>query len=38
MLLIEGGDEGLVEEIWEENSLWQLVRCHASVSVVATGL
>ena len=38
MLLIEGGDEGLVEEIREEDSLWYRVGRHASASVVAKGL
>ena len=34
LLLIERGDEGLVEEIWEEDSLWYRVVLHASASVV----
>ena len=38
VLLIEGGDEGLVEEIWEEDSLWYRVGRHASASVVAKSL
>ena len=36
--LIEGGDEGLVEEIREEDSLWHRVGRHASASVVVKGL
>ena len=35
VLLVERGDEGLVEQIREQNSLWYRVRRHAGVSVVA---
>ena len=34
--LVERGDEGLVEQIREQNSLWYRVRRHAGVSVVST--
>ena len=37
-LLIEGGNEGLVEEIRKEDSLWYRVGRHARASVVAKGL
>ena len=36
--LIEGGNEGLVEEIRKEDSLWYRVGRHARASVVAKGL
>ena len=35
VLLVERGDEGLVEQIREQNSPWYRVRRHAGVSVVA---
>ena len=35
MLLIERGDEGLVEELREEHSLWYRLVVHACASVVA---
>ena len=38
MRLIEGGNEGLVEEIRKEDSLWYRVGRHARASVVAKGL
>ena len=38
VLLVERGDEGLVEQIREQNSLWYRVRRHAGVSVVAKRL
>ncbi|MDA1093883.1 MAG: hypothetical protein O3A25_11545 [Acidobacteria bacterium] len=38
VLLIERGDEGLVEEVREEHSLWYRVGHYASASVVAKGL
>ena len=38
VLLVERGDEGLVEQIREQNSLWYRVRCHAGASVVAKRL
>ena len=37
VLLIERGDEGCVEEIREEDSLWYRVVLHASASVVRGG-
>ena len=38
VFLVERGDEGLVEQIPEQNSLWYRVRRHAGVSVVAKRL
>ena len=38
VFLVERGDEGLVEQIPEQNSLWYRVRCHAGASVVAKRL
>ena len=38
VFLVERGDEGLVEQIREQNSLWYRVRRHAGVSVVAKTL
>ena len=38
VFLVERGDEGLVEQIREQNSLWYRVRCHAGASVVAKRL
>ena len=36
--LVERGDERLVEQIREQNTLWYRVRCHAGASVVAKRL
>ena len=38
VFLVERGDEGLVEQIREQNSLWHRVRRHAGISVVAKTL
>ena len=38
VLLVERGDEGLVEQIRKQNTLWYRVRCHAGASVVAKRL
>ena len=38
VFLVERGDEGLVEQIREQNSLWYRVRSHVGVSVVAKTL
>ena len=38
VFLVERGDEGLVEQIREQNSLWYRIRCHAGASVVAKRL
>ena len=38
LFLVEPGDEKLVEQIREQNSLWYRVRRHAGVSVVAKTL
>ena len=37
VLLIKGGDERAIEEIWEENSLWYRVGHNSDASVVAKG-
>ena len=38
VLAVERRDEGLVEEIRKEDSLWYLLRCHAGASVVGKWL
>ena len=35
LLLLEGRDQGLLEQVREEDSLWYRVGCHAGASVVA---